>query len=308
MKTALIFLLGALAYVGFDDYQKRESYSEALQELDQKSKEIEQIKSDNQAQLEQYKSQVEQAKSTLDAAQKKQQEEIQQLQQQFEEYKQKYKVSVRQKAVGEQLEVLRTNGGIEFKQVKITNVNPAQITFLHSNGVGRVLFTDLSEEWRDRFQYDAVEAVEFKKKDNEEQLRRAQFGQQEELAGKMAKDVEFKVKVVVVRSLHDGIVGEVYKEEEEVASEKIAGESAMTQGVGIQDPVLTSVHKVKTYDQHMGTALIKGLPGHLAEKDEWIGTIYVLRRSVAPIGWGNELPVLTTSKEEATAAMASYLR
>lgn len=57
---------------------------------------------------------------------------------------------------------LRTLDGREFLEVRIVQVDPGGLLFRHRGGAGKVLFSDLSSEWGERygFQESAAEALE----------------------------------------------------------------------------------------------------------------------------------------------------
>ena len=56
---------------------------------------------------------------------------------------------------------LTTLIGEKFKNCRITKATPEGLTIVHDNGVSRISFTALSEEWRKMFDYDPQKAQEF---------------------------------------------------------------------------------------------------------------------------------------------------
>ena len=58
---------------------------------------------------------------------------------------------------------LTTRLGKTYHQCQIATVHPDGISFFHSNGAAKVLFTDLDQGWRDRFGYDPSEAAAYAK-------------------------------------------------------------------------------------------------------------------------------------------------
>ena len=64
---------------------------------------------------------------------------------------------------------ISTLTGKTYRQCKIVKVHPDGVSFTHANGAAKVLFTDLSQEWRTRLGYDAVAAASYQ---YEQQVRR----------------------------------------------------------------------------------------------------------------------------------------
>lgn len=58
---------------------------------------------------------------------------------------------------------LTTLSGKTYRQCKIVQVYPDGVSFHHANGAAKVLFTDLSEDWRTRLGYDAKKATAYQK-------------------------------------------------------------------------------------------------------------------------------------------------
>ena len=50
-----------------------------------------------------------------------------------------------------------------YQSVTIKSVDPASINIEHADGAARILFTDLGQDWRDRFDYDDAEAQSYLK-------------------------------------------------------------------------------------------------------------------------------------------------
>jgi len=72
----------------------------------------------------------------------------------FEAYKEEYRAHVRAKAVGEEMDELTTVTGEVYKRVVIREVTPIGIQIRHEYGQKRLSFDELSDELKERFQYD----------------------------------------------------------------------------------------------------------------------------------------------------------
>lgn len=126
--------------------------------------EVADLKSDHKKELDSVKADLESAEGELETlrlellnateAAKSASEEIEQLRQQFEAYKAKYRVSVREKAKGEELGDLVLANGRTLKSAVIREIDDTGIMLAHAAGIGRIAFTDLSPDLQDRFAYD----------------------------------------------------------------------------------------------------------------------------------------------------------
>ncbi|MEN3944086.1 hypothetical protein WJU23_22480 [Prosthecobacter sp. SYSU 5D2] len=67
---------------------------------------------------------------------------------------------------------ISTLTGKTYTQCKIVKVHPDGVSFTHANGAAKVLFTDLSQEWRNRLGYDPEEAASYQ---YEQELRRKEL-------------------------------------------------------------------------------------------------------------------------------------
>ena len=144
----------------------RESLENVRQEISEQEKESGKMASD----LEKAKLALESAnaaaKATQEASQKAEKvaeslkQQLDQLQKDFEAYKAKYRTEARAKAVGGKLDQLAVGGKV-YQNVTIKSVNPQGMEISHSTGAARVLFGDLPQAWRDRFDYDPNEADAF---------------------------------------------------------------------------------------------------------------------------------------------------
>src|SRR6266853_5900771 len=55
----------------------------------------------------------------------------------------------------------KTIDGKEYKNAKVSRVEPDGIVLITSSGISKVYFTELPEEVQERFHYDAQKAAEF---------------------------------------------------------------------------------------------------------------------------------------------------
>jgi hypothetical protein len=66
-------------------------------------------------------------------------------------------------AVGDRVDSLATLSGRTYRDVTIAQVGPDGVFFRHSNGAGKVLFTDLAGDVRQRMGYDSKKAESYEK-------------------------------------------------------------------------------------------------------------------------------------------------
>jgi hypothetical protein len=92
------------------------------------------------------------------------------------------------------VESIETLTGRIYKQCRITQVHPDGISMLHASGAAKILFTDLAQEWRDRFGYDPGKAAAY-----ERDLREQREAERERLLRVRAGQAE-------ARRLQDGYV------------------------------------------------------------------------------------------------------
>lgn len=67
---------------------------------------------------------------------------------------------------------ISTLTGRTYRDCKIVNVHPDGVSFTHANGAAKVLFMDLSPEWRTRLGYDPVKAAAYQQ---EQEQRRQEL-------------------------------------------------------------------------------------------------------------------------------------
>lgn len=75
----------------------------------------------------------------------------------FTKYRADYRDATWTKAVGEEMSVLATRSGREYRQVKITKVTDVGLEIKHEHGIARVQAPDLPTAWQDRFQWNEEE-------------------------------------------------------------------------------------------------------------------------------------------------------
>jgi chromosome segregation ATPase len=87
----------------------------------------------------------------------KAQDEIEKAKRELQEHMAKYKVSLRQKAKGQQFPKLETADKRTFEGVTISELTASKVSFQHSAGVSTIDLKDLSPEWQRNFLYDPEE-------------------------------------------------------------------------------------------------------------------------------------------------------
>lgn len=79
----------------------------------------------------------------------------------LQNYKQKYRNSARASMIGREMDLLVTNTGREFKNVKVTDVDPIRMQIRHSNGIIGVPLETLPEDIQEYLQIDQSESESF---------------------------------------------------------------------------------------------------------------------------------------------------
>jgi thiol-disulfide isomerase/thioredoxin len=83
-------------------------------------------------------------------------------------------------------EDFRTVDGKEYKDVRVSRVEPDGIVLIGKSGISKVYFTELAKEVQDRFHYDVVEAAAYSAEQTASQV--ALQSQQAELRRKLAEE------------------------------------------------------------------------------------------------------------------------
>src|SRR5436309_11050153 len=83
-------------------------------------------------------------------------------------------------------EDFKTIDGKEYKNVKVSRVEPDGIVLISKSGISKVYFTELPKEVQDRFHYDAEQAAAYSAEQTAVQL--ALQSQQAELRRKLAEE------------------------------------------------------------------------------------------------------------------------
>jgi TolA-binding protein len=173
-KTVLIVLV-CLAVGGFGGsylYKKTaESAVESPAEL--AAAELQQEKQQLSVQIKQLVQQVDQLKQSQEEKERR----ILELQRQADDskgqsdrqsellkkaaadYRQRYCALVRKQAVGEKYETLSTLDHLVYQDVVLTRVDDSFVYFTHGKGAAKVSFEQLSDEWKQRFDYQPAPAV-----------------------------------------------------------------------------------------------------------------------------------------------------
>lgn len=75
---------------------------------------------------------------------------------------------------------ISTLTGKTYRQCEIVKVHPDGVSFTHANGAAKVLFTDLSAEWRTRLGYDPVKAKAYQREQEERRQQQAEVRRKHE--------------------------------------------------------------------------------------------------------------------------------
>ncbi len=79
------------------------------------------------------------------------------LEAKFLKYRADYRSATWAKAVGQEVGVLATRGGREYRQVTIAKVTDVGLEIRHEHGIARIQAPDLTPDWQERFQWDDEE-------------------------------------------------------------------------------------------------------------------------------------------------------
>jgi hypothetical protein len=84
---------------------------------------------------------------------------------------------------------ITTLRGKTYRQCEIVKVHPDGVSFTHAAGAAKILFTDLSKEWRTRLGYDSEKASVYQKElaEKRQQLAAAKVKREQELSQAMAQ-------------------------------------------------------------------------------------------------------------------------
>ena len=75
------------------------------------------------------------------------------------------------RAKGGKIPELKTASGETYRDVRITNVTPSDISIIHESGATRIPIAKLTEEFKTKLGYDPEKAAEFKRKENAKELQ-----------------------------------------------------------------------------------------------------------------------------------------
>ncbi|TDU66052.1 hypothetical protein EI77_03789 [Prosthecobacter fusiformis] len=75
---------------------------------------------------------------------------------------------------------ISTLTGKTYRQCEIVKVHPDGVSFTHANGAAKVLFTDLSQEWRNRLGYDPAKAAAYQREQEERRQEQAAIRREHE--------------------------------------------------------------------------------------------------------------------------------
>lgn len=173
-------------------------------ELEAEKKELEEGKSE----LEKSKSLIESANKEIEdakASQEPLQKSLDQLQKDFDAYKAKYRAEMRKKAVGEKLEQFVT-AKKTYQNVTIKAVDPEGIDFIHADGAARVLFSDLSDEWKTRFDYDEKDAASFADQKQQNELETIQKFSLDAQVAQLQGEKESKANLAEIKKEIDHLI------------------------------------------------------------------------------------------------------
>ena len=134
-----------------------------------KSEEIEMLQSvlnQEQEQKTRLSEELKKARENLEKSEQKQQE----IQKQWDAYRDKYRMTSRQRAVGEKHELLTKVSGETFAKAVILKVDEVYVHFSHDRGVAKLPIADFGAEWTDRFDCDQASARDLSESGQQQKL------------------------------------------------------------------------------------------------------------------------------------------
>lgn len=98
-------------------------------------------------------------------------------------------------AVADSVGNISTLTGKVYRRCEIVKVHPDGVSFTHTKGAAKVLFSDLPEEWRQRLGYDPVKAAAYEQElaDRRKQQADARAARQAELGKALAMAQEMEL-------------------------------------------------------------------------------------------------------------------
>jgi hypothetical protein len=133
--------------------QLREAVHQLGQDLDEERRTIERLRSLTRSR-DTLDSEVVKDMKGIMASQEQLKTEISELKQRYETYRQEYRESIRLRAPGMELGDLVVNGTL-YKEVVLKELDDAEVSFRHKNGMARTDSMSLPVRWRDTFVIDA---------------------------------------------------------------------------------------------------------------------------------------------------------
>jgi septal ring factor EnvC (AmiA/AmiB activator) len=79
----------------------------------------------------------------------------------FDAYKKQYRVSIRERAKGREYPQIAKLDGTVFKGITLSKLDPVEVRFLHSEGIGSLALSELTPEFATEFGFDEGEALAF---------------------------------------------------------------------------------------------------------------------------------------------------
>jgi len=164
---------------------------------------------------------------------------------------------------------LTTTSGKTFEAVAIKRVDPDGLSILHKDGVAKVLFTDLSEELRAKFGYDAQKAQAFQGAQASAQSELAKKEAEEEAAAAVKKEREknaVRIEGRIIQVVPDGMIIDM----EWHGSSPVVSSSQSIGGGGGIAPVKSKSPKAQTTraPRLIGGAAIVFVAGHKRQAEK----------------------------------------
>lgn len=122
-------------------------------------------------------------------------------------------------ANGDTYPTLKTLKGVEFRNVRVSEIEPDGITVFHAGGVAKIPFRELPEELRKKYGFDAKRAAQAEVADAQEQAR---IAAQAQLDAKRAR-----ITQLIKDINHSEAVREF--ERKQIAASGLSGKSSLDQ-------------------------------------------------------------------------------
>ena len=236
-----------------------------LEEVDQREKELEEEKrklaaTKEAARIAEERMEAERklAETKRKAAEEQRQRDEEERKRLLAEKKRAAEVeAARARLVGQSLPELEIRGGAVYKNVTISKVTAATLNVVHDAGAANIPFENLSDEWKEKVQYDPLEAEAFAAKREEEQKAYNDKVAQMKADLKAQKDAEKAAEIDAAKFEIPAEERELQRKLEKAISLQASAENEMNRLVEKMDRLTKYSANWNTADKQLSKARIK---------------------------------------------------